>query len=180
MGQFDFNVIDHGLGSYAPDTWTATHRHKLKLGPRYDWQGATPADKTAFGPRLGFAYNVAGDGKPLVRGGIGKVYQYTQTPVLITLAQRQVIAPTLAYDTAQVTSPATTGTFPVKAGDPNATACLNSTAGSKPGVAVISPACRTFLVGLRRQGLGRGIVNNVTAGPILDNPDREMENTRGV
>jgi hypothetical protein len=52
-----------------------------------------------------FAYNLTGDGKTLIRGGVGKVYQYTQTPILITLAQRQVIAPTLAYDTAQVTSP---------------------------------------------------------------------------
>ena len=177
MGQFDFNVIDHRLGSYVSDKWTVNNRLTLNLGLRYDWQGATPADKNAFGPRLGFAYNVAGDGKTLVRGGIGKVFQYTQTPILITLAQRQVIAPTLAYDTAQVTSPATTGTFPVKAGDPNATACLNPAAASKSGVAVISSACKAFLVGLRSQVLAGGFVNSVTAGPIIDSPDRQMQHT---
>jgi hypothetical protein len=177
MGQFDFNVVDHRLGSYVSDKWTVNNRLTLNLGLRYDWQGATPAEKNAFGPRLGFAYNVAGDGKTLVRGGIGKVFQYTQTPILITLAQRPVIAPTLAYDTTQVTSPAVTGTFPVRAGDPNATACLNPVAGSKAGVAVISAACKAFLVGLRSQALAGGFVNNVTAGPIIDSPNRRMAHT---
>jgi hypothetical protein len=149
----------------------------LNLGLRYDWQGATPHEKNAFGPRFGFAYNVGGEGKTLVRGGVGKVFQYTQTPILITLAQRQVIAPSLAYDTTQVTSPATTGTFPVRAGDANATACLNPAAAGTPGEAVISPACRAFLVGLRSQVLAGGFVNTVTAGPIIDSPDRQMQYT---
>src|SRR5438046_4019027 len=118
------------------DKWTENNKLTLNLGVRYDWQHATPAEKNALGPRLGFAYNVAGDGKTLVRGGVGKVFQYTQTPILITLAQRAVIAPTLAYDTAQVTSPAVTGTFPVKAGDANATACLNPVSSATAGEAV--------------------------------------------
>jgi hypothetical protein len=177
MGQFDFKVIDHRLGSFVSDKWTINNRLTLNLGLRYDWQGATPAEKNAFGPRLGFAYNLAGEGKTLIRGGMGKVFQYTQTPILITLAQRQVIAPTLAYDTTQVTSPAVTGTFPVRAGDLNATACLNPVAGPKAGVAVISPACRAFLVGLRGQVLAGGFVNNVTAGPIVDSLDRQMAYT---
>lgn len=177
MGQFDFRVIDHRVGSYVSDKWTVSNKLTLNLGLRYDWQGATPAEKNAFGPRLGFAYNVTGDGKTLIRGGIGKVYQYTQTPILITLAQRQVIAPTLAYDTAQVTSPATTGTFPVKAGDANATACLNPVAGARPGVAAISPACKAYLMTLRSQVLAGGLVNTVTAGPIVDSPNRQMQYT---
>jgi hypothetical protein len=177
MGQFDFNVIDHKVGSYVSDKWAVNNKLTLNLGLRYDWQGATPAEKNAFGPRLGFAYNVTGDGKTLIRGGMGKVFQYTQTPILITLAQREVIAPTFAYDTAQVTSPAVTGTFPVKAGDANATACLNPVAGLTPGEAVMSPACKAFLVGLRNQVLAGGVINNPTAGPIIDSPDRQMQYT---
>ena len=176
MGQFDFDVTDHRVGSYISDKWTVNNRLTLNLGVRFDWQGATPAEKNAFGPRLGFAYNLTGDGKTLVRGGVGKVYQYTQTPILITLAQRQVIAPTLAYDTAQVTSPAQTGTFPVGS-TPDRTACLNPVGGSKAGVAAISPACKAFLAGLRSQVLAGGFVNNVTAGPIVDSPDRAMQYT---
>jgi len=177
MGQFDFNVIDHRLGSYVSDKWAVNNQLTLNLGLRYDWQGATPAEKNAFGPRLGFAYNVGGDGKTLVRGGIGKVFQCTQTPILITLAQRQVIAPTFAYDTAQVTSPAVTGTLPVKAGDANATACVNPVAGPLAGEAVMSPACKAFLGGLRAQVLAGGFINNPTAGPIIDSPDRQMQYT---
>jgi hypothetical protein len=177
MGLFDFEAIDHRLGSYVSDKWSLNNRLTLNLGVRYDYQSATPADKNAFGPRLGFAYNVSGDGRTLVRGGIGKVFQYTQLPILITLAQRAVVAPTLAYDTAQVTSPATTGTFPVKPGDANATSCLNPVAGSTAGEAALSPACRAFLVGLRRQVLAGGVINNPTAGPIVDSPDRQMAHT---
>jgi carboxypeptidase family protein/TonB-dependent receptor-like protein len=177
MGQVDFDVLDHRVGSYISDKWTVGNNLTLNLGLRYDWQGATPHEKNAFGPRVGFAYNVGGEGKTLVRGGVGKVFQYTQTPILITLAQRQVIAPSLAYDTTQVTSPATTGTFPVRAGDANATACLNPVAAGTPGEAVISPACRAFLVGLRSQVLAGGFVNTVTAGPIIDSPDRQMQYT---
>ena len=95
-----------------------------------------------------------GDGKTLIRGGFGKVYQYQQLAILATLVQRAVIAPTLAYDTTQVTSPAITGTFPVKSGDANATACLNPVAGPTPGIAVISPACRTYPAQLRSQSAG--------------------------
>jgi Carboxypeptidase regulatory-like domain len=177
MGQFDFNVTDHRLGTYISDKWTLNNHLTLNLGLRYDWQGATPEDRTAFGPRLGFAYSVGNNGKTVVRGGAGKVFQYTQTPILITLAQREVIAPTLAYDTAQVASPAATGTFPMKPGDPNATACLNPVSAPTAGEAVMSPACRSFLVGLRNQVDAGGFVNNVTAGPIVDSPDRQMQYT---
>jgi hypothetical protein len=87
---------------------------------------------------------------------------------LATLVQRAVIAPTVAYDTTQVASPAVTGTLPVKPGDANATACLNPIAGPTPGEAVISPACRSFLLNMRSSVLGGGVVNSTTTGPIVD------------
>jgi hypothetical protein len=135
---------------------------------RYDWQSATPDTKNAIGPRFGLAYDATGDGKTLIRGGFGKVYQYQQLAILATLVQRAVIGPTFAYDTAQVASPATTGLLPVKPGDPNATACLQPVAGPTPGEAVISPACRAFLTTTRAQVLAGGYVNNSTTGPIVD------------
>jgi surface antigen len=83
-----------------------------------------------------------------------------------------VIAPTFAYDTTQVTSPAITGTFPVGP-NANATACLNPAASATAGVANISPACRAFLSTQRAAVLAGGVVNNTTTGPLVDG-DRRM------
>jgi carboxypeptidase family protein len=176
MGQFQFRAIDHRLGSYVQDKWAVGKRLTLNLGLRYDWQKAIPKTKDALGPRLGFAYDATGDGRTLLRGGIGKVYQYQQLSILTTLEQRAIVAPTLAYDTAQVTSPAVTGTFPVKPGDANATACLNPISSATVGEAVIGPACRAFLNGLRNQVLAGGVINTTTTGPIVDG-DRLMAYT---
>ena len=167
MGQFDFTEIDHKASGFLSDKWTVGKKLTLNLGARYDWGHSTANTKNAIGPRFGVAYDVLGDGKTLIRGGVGKVYQYQQLAILATLAQRAVIAPTLAYDTAQVTSPIVTGTFPVKAGDANATACLNPVAGPVAGEAVISPACRAFLMATRNSVAAGGFVNNTTTGPIV-------------
>jgi len=176
MGQFDFDQIDHRASGYISDKWQVNKKLTLNIGVRYDWQKATPKTKDAIGPRLGLAYDLLGDGKTLLRGGFGKVYQYQQLAILATLLQRAVIAPTLAYDTAQVTSPAQTGTFPVKAGDANATACLNPVSGKTPGTAVMSAACRSYIAGLRNSVLAGGVVNTTTTGPIVDG-DRRMAYT---
>jgi outer membrane receptor for ferrienterochelin and colicin len=176
MGQFDFEEIDNRASGYVQDKWQLHKRLTLNLGLRYDWQSAVPQTKNGFGPRFGLAYDATGDGRTLVRGGFGKVYQYQQLAILATLVQRALVAPTLAYDTAQVTSPAITGALPVKPGDPNATACLQPIAGPTAGEAVINAACRSFLEGLRNQVNAGGVINTTTTGPIVDG-DRRMANT---
>jgi len=175
MGQFEFTQIDHRASGYVQDKWQVNNRLTLNVGVRYDWQDLTEKTKDAIGPRVGVAYDLTGNGKTLVRGGFGKVYQYQQLAVLQTLLQRSVFAPTLAYDTTQVTSPATTGTFPVGP-NANATACLNPVAGPTPGVAIISPACKAFLISQRATVLGGNVINNTTTGPLVDG-DRRMAYT---
>ena len=176
MGQFEFRQLDRRASGFISDKWQISKKLTLNLGARYDWQKAVPKTKDAIGPRLGVAYDTFGDGKTVVRGGVGKVYQYQQLAILATLLQRAVIAPTLAYDTTQVASPLTTGTFPVRAGDANATACLNPVAGPVAGEAVMSPSCKSFLTGLRNQVLAGGVINTTTTGPIVDG-DRRMAYT---
>lgn len=175
MGQVDFDVIDSRVGGYVSDKWAVSKNLTLNLGIRYDWQDAVPKTKDAFGPRFGFAYNVGGADKTVIRGGVGKVYQFQQLAVLATLARGAVIAPTVTYDTAQVASPAVTGLLPTGS-TADRTACLQPAAGAKPGVAVISPACRAFLEGMRNQVRAGGFVNNTTGGPAVDG-DRRMAYT---
>ena len=93
-------------GSYISDKWTVNNKLTLNLGAALRLAGRDAGREERVWSAVRIAYNLTGDGKTLIRGGVGKVYQYKQPPILITLAQRQVIAPTLAYDTAQVTSPA--------------------------------------------------------------------------
>ena len=175
MGQYDFQQIDHRASGYIQDKWQLNNRLTLNIGVRYDWQELTENTKDAIGPRFGFAYDATGDGKTVIRGGFGKVFQYQQLAVLQTLLQRTVMAPTFAYDTTQVTSPAITGTFPVGP-NANATACLNPVASPTAGVAIISPACRAFLNSQRSLVAASPVINNSTTGPLVDG-DRRMAYT---
>jgi len=159
MGQFDFDEVDHQASGFVQDKWQINKRLTLNVGVRYDWQKAVKVSD-AFGPRLGVAYDLTGSGKTVIRGGVGKVFQYQSLAILATLAQQPVVAPTFLYDTTQVTSPSITGQLPVRPGDPNATACLQPVNSATAGEAVISPTCRSFLVGLRNQVNAGGFVNN--------------------
>ena len=112
VGEVDFDAIDYRAGGYISDKWAVSRNLTLNLGLRYDWQDAVPETKDAFGPRFGFAYNVGGGDRTVIRGGAGKVYQFQQTAVPVLLARGTVIAPQVTYDTTQVASPAVTGVLP--------------------------------------------------------------------
>jgi len=55
------------------DDWRVTPQLTLNLGLRYDWQSILD-DRNNFGPRLGFAYNLRGNGDTVIRGGVGAYY----------------------------------------------------------------------------------------------------------
>ncbi len=78
---------------YVNDNFHVGQRLTLDLGLRYDYEktprpssNAYPQhpefltqikdDKNNLGPRLGFAYDVFGDGRSVLRGGSGKFYEY--------------------------------------------------------------------------------------------------------
>ena len=88
-GNFNVDIPRNGIGFWAQDDWKVLPRLTLNLGVRYDNDlGAfapglqlnngllTPksGDNNNFAPRLGFVYDVAGNGKTVIRGGAGMFY----------------------------------------------------------------------------------------------------------
>ena len=77
------------LNYFLQDDWRVTPRFTLNLGLRYEYQlnpdpvNVNPGlpqtdnkvdDRNNFGPRVGFAYDLSGDGKTSIRGGWGLYY----------------------------------------------------------------------------------------------------------
>ena len=84
---FSFNTND--IAFFAEDSWRLLPRLTLNLGLRYEYEmlpsvilpnaavpqtQSFPSDKNNLAPRIGFAWDVSGDGKTAVRGGYGIYY----------------------------------------------------------------------------------------------------------
>jgi len=85
-----FSTVDYAV--FAQDQWRALNNLTINYGLRYDYQAnpepfapnpaipetqRIPKDKTNFGPRIGVAYDIAGDGQTVIRGGYGIYYGRT-------------------------------------------------------------------------------------------------------
>lgn len=115
LGVLGLTMKTTDLDYFLQDDWRVTPRFTLNLGIRYEYQrnplptNPNPAlpqtrisvnDRNNFGPRVGFAWDINGDGKTSVRGGWGLYYgrvinstvynALVNTGVGIDVAQRQV------------------------------------------------------------------------------------------
>jgi len=91
---YAISTMDTGI--FAQDNWKVSPRLTLELGMRWDYEALPPADpnlttatgnfnpypgltnnpsdKTNFGPRFGFSYDLTGKGNTVLRGGYGIYY----------------------------------------------------------------------------------------------------------
>jgi carboxypeptidase family protein/TonB-dependent receptor-like protein len=91
FGGTAFSFTSNQWGFFGQDDWRVTPRLTLNLGLRWEYEqfpktfanlvnpaipqtAKMPSDKTDFGPRIGFALDINGDGKNSLRGGYGIYY----------------------------------------------------------------------------------------------------------
>jgi len=72
-GNANYTVNDTLWSAFVQDDWKVRKDLTLNLGLRYEQQTFTDS-RQDFAPRAGFAYNVHGNGKTVVRGGFGIYY----------------------------------------------------------------------------------------------------------
>lgn len=73
FGNASYTVNDTLWAAFVQDDWHVRPELTLNLGVRYEQQTFTDGRKN-FAPRVGLAYNVAGDGKTVLRAGFGIYY----------------------------------------------------------------------------------------------------------
>jgi hypothetical protein len=85
FGNANYNVREWIWSLFVQDNYRVGRDLTLNLGLRYERQDFTD-DENNFGPRIGFAYNVGGDARTVLRGGYGIYYSEIRANLGASLA----------------------------------------------------------------------------------------------
>ena len=82
FGPTHFTFDEEVYGLYAQDDWRLRDHLTLNLGVRYEYNTFTPDDTNNIAPRVGFAWDPAGDGRTSIRGGVGLYHDLAFTQLV--------------------------------------------------------------------------------------------------
>ena len=110
FGPLGFQFSTNDFAWFFQDDWRLARRLTLNLGLRWEYEqlpspfgnlvnpdvpltGKMPSDKNNFGPRVGFAWDIFGDGKSSLRGGYGIYYgRVINSTIYNALTQTGILA----------------------------------------------------------------------------------------
>jgi hypothetical protein len=146
---------------FVEDKWRLGNNLTLNLGVRWDYQSLTPDSKDDFASRAGFAWDVSGVGKTVVRGGFGRfnAYMPISLPLFFDQDGVRTLFPSISINAASDTC-----------GCVLRPALTTDSAGNL-GIAVLSVAGQADIARRRDEVLSGALFNR---NPRLDAPGRQM------
>ncbi|HKG45613.1 MAG TPA: TonB-dependent receptor [Pyrinomonadaceae bacterium] len=171
FGQPRFQLETTDWAFFAQDDWRVSPRLTLNLGLRWDYEqfpepflvnpalpqtANRPSDKNNFGPRIGFAADLSGDGRTSLRGGYGIYYGRVNGTIIINslintgLSTGQAVSSVPANCSSALCGGAENANNPN--GNPAATLFPNILATAPPGTAAVNYFRQGFQNPLIHQG----------------------------
>jgi len=166
-----FSTIDYAF--FAQDQWKVFNHLTINYGLRYDYQQlpdavapnpaipetqSIPSDKTNFGPRIGMAWDITGNGKTVVRGGWGLYYGRTPNGTIFNaLTQTGLTDPT--NNVISLTLQPSQSGAPLY---PNILPSFPATAAGATSVFRLAPDYKRPRLGEMNVGVEREIIRNLT------------------
>jgi hypothetical protein len=157
LGPSAFSFVTWDLAFFVQDDWRINPRLTINAGLRWDYEklpppqipnpalpatATFPSDKNNFGPRLGFAWDLTGQGKTVFRGGGGIFYGRIINSTISNAITNTAAAGSQFQITPIVPSAANAATAPLY---PNIVAAGSPSTG-KPDIVVFAPHAQNPMV----------------------------------